>query len=158
MADYKPEMLAHINMLQDIIKRMANNSASCKQWCILVITAILAFSSKVTGLKFDLSIVCLFPLVSFCFLDCFYLSLERQFRKQLNSFIVAVNSGYSITSSLFVVGSLPYADNYTFCEKVEGFIKNKLLLIGQMIKSFFSFSIFPYYVGMYMLLWFIVNN
>lgn len=158
MAGYNPEVLAHINMMQDIIKRMASNSSSCKQWCILVITAIIAFFAKEKAIKLDLNVVCLVPLISFCFLDCFYLSLERQIRSQFNRFIADVNSGKTIDNDLFFVGLRPYADNYTFCDKTEEFAKNKFLLLGKIIYCFFSFSIFPYYGGMYLLLCLIVNN
>ena len=29
-----PAVTAHINLLQGIINRLANNSASCKTWCL----------------------------------------------------------------------------------------------------------------------------
>lgn len=32
---------AHVNMLQGVINRMANNSANCKTWAITIISAIL---------------------------------------------------------------------------------------------------------------------
>jgi len=32
----------HVEMSQGIITRMASNSSNCKNWCITVITAILA--------------------------------------------------------------------------------------------------------------------
>lgn len=158
MAEYKQEVLTHINMMQDIIKRMASNSSSCKQWCILVISAILTFSVKATELKFNICQICSLPLISFCFLDCYYLSLEREFRKRFNDFVFKVNCGRDMKSYLFVVSPIPYADDYTLCEKFERFVCNKFLLLGQVVVSFFSFSIFPFYVGIYLLLRFIVNN
>ena len=41
-----PAVIAHINMLQGIINRIAENSRSCKQWCILVVSAILTIATK----------------------------------------------------------------------------------------------------------------
>lgn len=36
-----PAVKAHIDMLQNIISRMAKNSATCKSWAVPLVTAIL---------------------------------------------------------------------------------------------------------------------
>lgn len=150
MANYNPESLAFLNMMQDIIKRMASNSASCKQWCILIVTAILTFfARKQSGIE-NMSLVCIFPIVSFCFLDSYYLGLERKFRDKYNDYVKKVNSGYNMNSFLFVVGPIKYSDDYSFCEKAEEKVKRLVWKLWQTVRSFFSFSVFPFYVGMYL--------
>ena len=36
----------HLTILQDVIRRMAGNSASCKNWCILLVAAILVLVAR----------------------------------------------------------------------------------------------------------------
>jgi hypothetical protein len=47
-----PAVTAHINLLQGIINRLANNSASCKTWCITLVGALvsLAGATHVPGI------------------------------------------------------------------------------------------------------------
>ena len=36
----------HLTILQDVIRRMAGNSASCKNWCIVLVAAILVLVAR----------------------------------------------------------------------------------------------------------------
>jgi hypothetical protein len=36
-----PAAIAHVNLIQGIINRLANNSASCKTWCLVIVSALL---------------------------------------------------------------------------------------------------------------------
>lgn len=84
----RSSVLAHINMLQGIINRMASNSANCKLWCVTLLTAILAlfFDGKVLHLKFCYLITSLFY-----FLDCFYLGIEQQIINEQKDFVNMLN-------------------------------------------------------------------
>lgn len=86
----RPSVLAHINMMQGLINRMASNSANSKLWSITILAAIFAlfFDDKVKHIEFCYLIVCLFY-----FLDCFYLGLERQFVKAQQGFVRMLNEG-----------------------------------------------------------------
>ena len=67
----------HLNMIQQIIARMGNNSFSLKQWSAGIIVAIYAFA----GENFHkAAIVTIIPLIVFWLLDSYYLMLERKFR------------------------------------------------------------------------------
>ena len=80
---------SHINMMQGMINRMANNSANCKIRCITILSAIFAlFCDK----KLDDIDFCYFIAALFCFLDCFYLGLERLFIKEQSKYIELINS------------------------------------------------------------------
>ena len=67
----------HLNMIQNIINRMGNNSFALKQWSVGIMVAIYAFA----GENFHKAvIVTLVPLIIFWLLDTYYLILERKYR------------------------------------------------------------------------------
>lgn len=140
----------HVNMMQGIIKRMAGNSASCKQWCILIITALLTFS-KGNSKPIDLSGICLIPLILFCFMDCFYLGLERQMKNKLKDFVERLNRHENVEAEIFTTG-LEKDNNIGLCEKIEKWIGHQLIQLWNTIQAFTSFSIFPFYICLYFLI------
>ena len=69
---------AHIGLLQDIISRMANNSASCKTWCLALVGALLGLAGAVHS-----PAVVAFAVVAvvvFGFVDTMYLAQEKAYR------------------------------------------------------------------------------
>jgi hypothetical protein len=75
----------HINILQNIINRMASNSANSKTWSITIISAIVIL--LIDKSKTNIFYIAYIPLLMFFFLDCFYLGLEKYFRKIYTEFI-----------------------------------------------------------------------
>jgi hypothetical protein len=72
----KDYMLKEIDIIQDIIKRMAFNSFMIKGWAItLVVVALLL---KGTGYQVWIAFI---PLLVFWFLDAYFLWQERMYRK-----------------------------------------------------------------------------
>lgn len=69
---------SHLNNIQNVITRMGNNSFSLKEWSVGVMIAIYAFAGKNSN---KAVIVTLIPIIIFWFLDTYYLTLERKFRK-----------------------------------------------------------------------------
>lgn len=69
-------LVEELKMIQDIIKRMANNSFKLKQWCVTIVVVTMIFRAPV-----DSCIIPLIPLIAFGILDAYYLTLERRFRK-----------------------------------------------------------------------------
>ena len=84
----------YLQMLQDIINRMANNSSNCKTWMMSIFTAIIALLLTVDALRPYLWII-LIPDVLFYYLDGFYLGLENDFRNLQSDFIAARKSSNS---------------------------------------------------------------
>lgn len=76
----------YLQMLHDIITRMATNSANCKTWLITLITGFFAVSIGVDTLRGWIWIL-LFPIILFWYLDQLYLSLERAFRNRERNFL-----------------------------------------------------------------------
>ena len=66
--------IEHLKMIQDVIKRMANNSLQIKCWCLAIVSASIVLSRS------SLIVACILPVVLFCYLDVNYLSLERSYR------------------------------------------------------------------------------
>ena len=72
----KEYMLKEIDLIQDIIKRMAFNSFMVKGWAItLVVVALL-----LKGTQYQVW-VAFIPLLVFWFLDAYFLLQERMYRK-----------------------------------------------------------------------------
>ena len=76
----------YLQMLQDIINRMAANSSNCKAWAITLFTAMAALMIGVEVMRQWMWII-LFPIVLFYYLDAYYLGLEKDYRNLEASFI-----------------------------------------------------------------------
>ena len=68
----------HLEMIQAIITRMAQNSFMIKGWALTLVVAMFAFVPKTAGLFVPIVIV---PILIFALLDAYYLQLERRYRK-----------------------------------------------------------------------------
>ena len=75
--------IKHLEMIQGIINRLANNSFLLKGWALTLITALAVYLLKKPITSVDWYIVA--PLLLFWFLDAYYLMLERAFRNIYNS-------------------------------------------------------------------------
>ena len=69
--------IKHLEMIQNIIQRMANNSFILKGWTVSLIVAIFALADKMMNQSyFAFTYI---PVVTFWFLDAYYLQLERKY-------------------------------------------------------------------------------
>ena len=91
----------HLTILQDIIRRMAGNSASCKNWCILLVAAILVLVARTDTT--DYALLALLPTLFFLLLDAYYLALEQTFRNSYNAFVSKLHRGDVCLSDLYAV-------------------------------------------------------
>ena len=117
---------AHIEMMQGVINRMAENSRSCKLWCVTLVAAVLVLVARTGEPRHAL--IALIPTLLFLFLDSYYLALERSFIKSQNAFITKLHEG-----------KLEAADIY----KVIPMGMNWLLVIRCLLGSI---SVLPFYV------------
>ena len=76
---------SHLEMLQEVIQRMAENSRSCKLWSITALSAVVFLAAR-TGVAWH-TLIALVPLTLFFLLDVYYLSLERRFRDSYGHFL-----------------------------------------------------------------------
>ncbi len=117
----------HVEIMQDVIRRMAENSRSCKVWCVTLVAATLVLVARTGEPRHAL--IALAPTVLFYLLDAYYLMLERRFRKSYKTFVGKVHAGEVCASDVYAVtpeGSV-----------VRGFLWS----------MFGSFSVVPFYVA-----------
>lgn len=121
-----PAVHSYLNLLQSVINRMASNSASCKSWCITLVSAIIVI--LIDKDKATYVFIAIAPGILFALLDCYYLAMEKSFRDKYNSFITKLHTGSVEKSDLFVIS--PESAVNTF----------------QIWNSIKSISIYPFYL------------
>jgi hypothetical protein len=127
--DYNsPAVQSSLTILQDVITRMAGNSASAKTWCIALVSAILVLIAD-RGLP-ALAWIAVVPILLFCLLDAYYLALEKDFRHRYNELVRKLHTGAATIEDLFVV--LPPGQSPLTRENVW--------------RAFKSFSVWPFYL------------
>lgn len=70
--------MKHLEMIQGIISRMANNSFMLKGWAVTLVAGIFALAGKDTDKLYFL--VAYIPVIVFWALDAYYLWQERLYR------------------------------------------------------------------------------
>ena len=116
----------HLEFLLGVIKRTAENSRSCKVWCITIVSAVLVLVARTEDSTY--SLLGLVPTVLFLILDAYYLALEQGFRNSYDRFVERLHSGQLHPSSLFVVAQCgPFRERY--------------------LDSLRSFSVRPFYLS-----------
>ena len=121
-----PAVIAHLNLLQGIITRLANNSASCKTWCLTLVGALvsLAGATHQPGIVQFAAV----PVIIFGFLDTSYLAQERAYRALYNSRVELVQ-------------------NHTY-PLAEAFTAGATTDLVDTICAFFSWSVAPVYIAL----------
>ncbi|WOJ95781.1 hypothetical protein R0137_11060 [Congregibacter brevis] len=122
------DKVAHLQMIQGVISRLAANSFQFKAWCIAIVSALVA-----TAWAIENSNLCLLasaPVLSFLWLDARYLRDERRFRK-LYSLVAEekVEMDYDMNPSL-VDSTKSTIDSAVFSPVVLGFYGPVLMMLG----------------------------
>lgn len=92
-------VVAHMNILEGIINRLATSSAACKTWCLTMAGALLglAGATHVPGIvQFAL-----LPVVIFGLLDARYLATERAYRTLYTTLAESFRDGTYAASNAF---------------------------------------------------------
>jgi len=71
--------IKHLELIQVIVNRMANNSFLIKGWCVTLVAALIALGARDSNKRFIL--VGYYPLLMFWILDSYFLWQERLFLK-----------------------------------------------------------------------------
>ena len=123
---------AHLTIMQGVIQRMAENSRSCKTWCITIVSAVLVLVARVE--RPDYILIALVPAFLFLFLDTYYLALERGFRKSYEAFVEKLHAAdKDISSDLYVVEATGSR-------------------LSHFLSSLLSFSIWPFYLMLFLII------
>lgn len=74
--------IKHLEMIESVVQRMADNSFKLKEWTVAMVGIIGALSAQGTDKRFFLLVS--IPMLAFWFLDSLYLQLERKYRELYN--------------------------------------------------------------------------
>ena len=129
----------YLSALQNVITRLANNSGQCKTWCITITSAIIVLAARTTAPNH--AWIAIVPIVTFCFLDAYYLSLEREFVKAYEATAKKIRNSELHVSDLYI---FPSPRNQDVKEKVE-----------RISSAFASTSVAPFYVLLLLMLSFV---
>ena len=130
-----PAVQAHLTMMQGVINRMAENSRSCKVWCVTLVAAVLVLVAR-TG-EPQHALIALVPTLLFLLLDSYYLALERAFIRSQNAFVAKLHRG-----------ELEPGDVYRVVPTGMG-----LLLVGRCLGSVSIWLFYPLVVATVVLAW-----
>lgn len=77
----KDEYLKEIDLIQNCINRMSQNSFLIKGWALTIFAAVISFmKGAILDNMVVTTLVVIIPFVCFWLLDAYYLKLERQYR------------------------------------------------------------------------------
>ncbi|PIZ86913.1 hypothetical protein COX93_02830 [Candidatus Nomurabacteria bacterium CG_4_10_14_0_2_um_filter_30_12] len=114
--------ISHLEFIQKVINRLANNSFLIKGWCVTLVAALATLSS---GTKDQYLIIAYLPVIIFCFLDTYYLWQERLYREYFEK--IRSKKENDIDFSMI--------------------ISNEILDKCDYFETFFSKAIMPFYLG-----------
>jgi hypothetical protein len=95
-------VLKTIDIQQALILRMSSNSSTVKNWCVTVVAAVAVAAIEKGNTNFFW--VSVSATVIFSVLDCYYLALERTFRRAHMEFAEHVCNSTNSDDMLFSVG------------------------------------------------------
>ena len=78
MQDTNDNRVAHLNMIEEVIKRIAGNALLVKGWSITLVSALVALS--ITNKRIEVAYLAIVPALIFWWLDAYWLRRERLFR------------------------------------------------------------------------------
>ncbi|EPZ68194.1 hypothetical protein N197_07820 [Helicobacter pylori UM023] len=118
-------LIEELKILQGVINRMAQNSLECKKWTLVLAVGVLSLKIEAISNSYGLCVLGVL-LLCFWFLDAYYLTQERSFRKQYQ----------------WLIENRPKTDERLF----EVLPAHQTCRCVQFLCSMFSFSLFPYWV------------
>jgi hypothetical protein len=126
----KETLHKEIDLIQNVINRMANNSFLLKGWLISIIVAVLALTKDtlVTENLTYFSLILLLPLLSFWYLDSFFLHKEKCYR-ELYKWVI--ENRQNSNDNLYSL------DCKRFEENVDGIIK---IMFSKTLLPFYGFT------------------
>jgi hypothetical protein len=89
----------HLELIKNVITRMAQNSFAYKGWMLTILTGVLVLSTQ--ELKDGIHYVSIVPIIGFWGLDAYYLRQERLFRKLYDHVRQSETIDFSMNTSPF---------------------------------------------------------
>jgi len=96
--DGKDRVIKHLEMIQGVINRLANNSFLIKGWSMTILAAAILFITRTNGTYSSyLSLSFIVPVAGFWILDGYFLWQERLFRGVYNDVRKLDNTDFEMT-------------------------------------------------------------
>lgn len=125
---YTPdEWMKHLELIQQTINRMANNSFLIKSWTVTLVAALFVLAAKDSDYRF--AIIALFPIFVFWGLDAYYLRQERLFRKLYDHIRSNGDPKQDGGIEPFIMDTTPFSKG-----------------VGSQLKTWFACVVFPLYL------------
>lgn len=77
--------IAHLEMVQGVVSRLAQNSLTLKELSVGIVSAIFALTASKEVVSRDLCFIAFLPALTFWWLDAYFLCQERRFRRLFNA-------------------------------------------------------------------------
>lgn len=154
MIEFNETHQHYISLLQDNINRMASNSSNCKTWLITLISAIFAISAS-KGDFVTYIWMAYIPTALFYFLDCFYLGVERRFRRIESRFVALVTQDSEALSHECQPHDI---DKAVYKFSLPQGHEDKHNQFCQTIKAMWSWSTTPFYGCIFSIIFYVQHN
>lgn len=90
--------IRHLEMVENIIQRMANNCFQLKGWVVTLVSLIGALAAQGSDKRFIF--IAFIPIIAFWGLDSYYLQQERKYRILYNNIIEKVPNDINFSMEL----------------------------------------------------------
>jgi hypothetical protein len=122
-----PAAIAHLNMLQAVVTRLAGDSAQCKTWCVAIVSALFGLAGATKSGR--IAAAAIIPILVFGLVDAGYLANEKAYRDLYNAMALKIRSGNYLLVDFADLGAPASAGHY--------------------IAALLSWSVWPVYVGLF---------
>jgi hypothetical protein len=130
--------IKHLELIQAVITRLAQNSFTYKGWTITLVAAIFALAVKELRSPY-LPAVALLPTLAFWGLDAYYLRQERLFRALYNA--IRMTSEPAPVGQAFSMDTAPYSSQVatwwqTCWSKTIGWLYGPIAVVIMVVTGF----------------------
>jgi hypothetical protein len=128
-AKHMEAKIKHLEIIQGVVNRLANNSFLIKGWAVTLVSAIFALVGQEDS-RTDFIYIAFFPIITFWLLDGYFLWQERLFREVYNE--VAAKATDQIDFRMNVATYLQKHTWFaaTFSKTINIFFGSLLVLTG----------------------------
>lgn len=130
----------YLQMMQENICRMANYSANCKNWMVMIVAALFAVSCGSIEEMNGWLLLTILPIWLFWKLDAFYLKLERGMRNRQKLFLnicTGVEQAQKYSTALFDFTPYLFDRDLTKEEEKNGYKTTKGCWKTESVKPFY---------------------
>lgn len=105
--------IKHLEMIENLIERMAKNCFQLKAWTMALVALIGGLAAKDSERKFI--IIAFIPIIVFWLLDTYYLRIERQYRMLYKTITAKDDDKIDFSMELSQIQNLSIQDSKKIC-------------------------------------------